>query len=91
MSSAINTFRRGECFRRVYCVEQADSIQNLVKFSVQLKDEGGSLLGQWDLDLKHGLHTHPVASGAKGKDHIPFNGGMVDVALEIATLIKKGV
>ena len=72
MSSAVNTFQRGDCFRRVYCVEQSDSNQQLVKFSVQLKDERQQLLGQWDSDFKHGLHAHPVIGGAKGKEHVPF-------------------
>lgn len=91
MSSAINTFHRGVCFRRVYCVEQSDSTQQLVKFSVQLKDESEHLLGQWDLDLNHGIHTHPVTGGVKGKEHIPFKGGILDVALEIANQIKGGI
>lgn len=91
MSSAANTFRRGACFRRVYCIEQSDSTQQLVKFSVKLTDEIGQLLGQWDLDLKHGLHTHPVTDGKKGKAHVPFNGGIHDAALEIAARIKEGI
>jgi hypothetical protein len=91
MTSAINTFQRGNCFRRVYCVEQSDSTEQLVKFSIQLKDEIGQLLGQWDLDLTHGLHTHPIEDGTKGKEHVPFMGGIVDVALEIAAQIKGGI
>lgn len=31
MSSAINTFHRGECFRRVYCVEQSNPSRLLKK------------------------------------------------------------
>jgi len=91
MSSAINTFRRGECFRRVYCVEQSDPNGKLVKFSVQLKNECGDLLGQWDLDLNHGLHTHPIQGGRKAKQHLPFSGGTVDVAHAIAAQIKASL
>lgn len=91
MSSAVNTFRRGSCFRRVYCVEQSARGRQLVKFSVQLKDENDRLLGSWDLDFKHGLHTHPVVGGVKGSAHIPYSGGLAALVLEIASLIKEGV
>ena len=74
----------------MYCVEQSDADQRLVKFSVQLKDEKQTLLGQWDLDLKHGLHVHRVIGGVKDKQHLPFKGGIVEVALEIAARIRDG-
>ncbi|MFN7915265.1 MAG: hypothetical protein U0Q55_07990 [Vicinamibacterales bacterium] len=91
MSSAINTFQRGKLFRKVYCVEQFNSAGDLVKFHIQLKDESERLLGQWDLDLNHGFHTHPVVGGIKGKAHIPFEGGLADVGLEIASMINAAV
>lgn len=91
MSSAVNTFRNGESFCRVYCVEQSNTEQQLVKFSVQLKDDRDHLLGQWDLDFNHGLHTHPVVGGAKGSSHVPFRGSVAEVALEIAARIKARV
>ncbi|MBH0198232.1 MAG: hypothetical protein HP497_02285 [Nitrospira sp.] len=49
------------------------------------------LLGQWDLDFKHGPHVHPVIDGVKGKEHVPFNGGIIDVAIEVATRIREGM
>ena len=91
MSSAINTFQRGELFRRVYCVEQSDSGGQLVKFSIQLKDQAGYLLGQWDLDFSHGFHTHSVKGGKKESEHIPFEGGVCDVAFAIAAQIKAEI
>ena len=91
MSSAINTFQRGQCFCRVYCVEQFNSEGLLVKFNIQLKNENDLLLGIWDLDLNHGLHTHPVNNGEKGRDHIRIDGSIYDVAIEIAAQIKQGV
>ena len=90
MRSAINEFRRGPCFRRLYCIEQYNEACELVKFSVHLTDEDKNLLGAWHLDISHGLHTHPIENGKKGDAHIPFDGDVVDVALAIAAQIKAG-
>lgn len=91
MRSAINEFRRGTCFRRLYCIEQYNEANELVKFIARLTDEAKNLLGEWHLDISHGLHTHPIESGKKGDAHIPFAGSIEDVALVIAARIKADV
>jgi hypothetical protein len=88
MRSAINEFRRGPCFRRLYCVEQYNETNELVKFAVHLTDENKNTLGEWHLDISHGLHTHPIERGSKADSHVPFQGSVEDVALAIAVQIK---
>jgi hypothetical protein len=91
MRSAINEFRRGTCFRKLYCVEQYNEANELVKFNVRLTDEEKNLIGEWHLDISHGLHTHPIEDGKKADAHIPLAGGVADVALAIAVRIKADV
>jgi hypothetical protein len=91
MRSAINEFRRGPCFRKLYCVEQYNKANELVKFNVHLMDENQNLLREWHLDISHGLHTHPIESGKKGVTHIPFKGSVTEVAREIADHVKEGL
>ncbi|KAB2888129.1 MAG: hypothetical protein F9K32_17555 [Desulfobulbaceae bacterium] len=91
MRSAINEFRHGPCFRKLYCIEQYNESEELVKFNVRLTDENNNLLGEWHLDISHGLHTHPIEDGRKGNAHIPFPGSVVDVALDISKKIKMSI
>jgi hypothetical protein len=59
-----------------------------VKFTARLTDENKNLLGEWHLDISHGLHTHPIGNGKKRNTHIPFLGNVEDVARAIAARIK---
>lgn len=91
MTSAVHVFQRGNCFRRVYCIEQYDERNVLAKFNVTLADENNITLGIWHLDISHGLHTHQIENGKKDNVHIPFTGDLVEMLGQIASEIKKGI
>jgi hypothetical protein len=87
MRSAINEFRRGAFFRKLYCIEQGDALNPLVKFAVNLTDENDVLLDTWHLDISHGLHKHPIKNGRRGDAHIPLAGSIEGVGFAIAARI----
>ncbi len=91
MKSAVHVFKRGPCFRRLYCVEQYDNADDLVKFSISLTDENKIGLGEWHLDISHGLHTHPIVGGKKSKEHVSYPRGVADMAMDIVAAIKAGL
>ena len=87
--SAAATLQRGECFAWLYCVEQYDQGDNLVKFAVHVTDSKKQPLHHWDLDFSHGLHTHVSENGRKSRDHVPFTGGIVDMVQEIVAFVIR--
>ena len=91
MTSAVNVFQRGDCIRRLYCVEQYDDNNSLLKFAVTLTDEVKKQLGVWHLDHSHGLHTHPIENGKSTDAHVPFAGKLEDMVNEILSAIKAGL
>ena len=71
---------------RIYCVEQYGDEERLLKYSVTLNGPDGKTVRQYDLDSK-GAHIHRWVGGRKDKAHIPYNGGIADIATEIANIV----
>lgn len=86
--SAAASLQHGACLGWLYCIEQYDSADNLVKFAVHVTDVDKQPLHHWDLDFSHGFHTHSSEGGEKSRDHIPFQGGLTEVVQEIVGFVK---
>ena len=87
LSAAPMLIRGGKSFH-IFASEQYDSIGNIVKYSVKICDVHKIQLKAWDLDTKHGKHTHPYNSGQKNINHIDYSGSLADIADEIVNIMR---
>lgn len=86
--SAAASLQRGACFGWLYCIEQYDAGDQLVKFAVHVTNADKTHLHHWDLDFLNGFHTHASESGEKSREHIPFAGGLPEVVSSIVGFVK---
>jgi hypothetical protein len=86
--SAAASLQHGACFGRLYCVEQYDAGNQLVKFAVHVTNADKTPLHHWDLDFSNGFHTHGAERGDKSREHIPFGGGLPEVVRAIIGFVK---